>query len=864
MAVPLPQIRPDRSSRDRLELLAALINAPSFEPAFRADIIRIPPDDPAYPWHCVVAACERPRTHSHDLCVVHVKQWWAAQSFGVSRAEFVGAAEPLKRTDSLEPVVCRICLHRPAFLRELAICDRHRSRWRSHQYKHGADADFEQWVVGQSPCTSYGLCRVRACDDLAESPLGLCIPHKTRYRRAGQPGGAALPMAWFNSFERLGLPVPVRYDDETAFRRWCAQQSPIMRGGEINLRGLPALVKAEIQWGLHAHAQRRGAPWALHWIQALVNACTRTGAGSLAELDLDECGQYPGMIAREALDGLRRIYFSPSDARDAGFLETEHFRVRLPTRSSHIDLTGVSQRWLRDLLWDHLADLLRSPQCPRSAGPVDHARRACLQLSAFLRLETPGGGDDPTLLRAGHMHAFVADLRHRERHGLDCLGTYRRDGRPTTATEAVRCLTFSYGRKVLREALDTGRADQLGLDRAFVVAMPAGGTTTQRSRSPFPDEVARALANETNLARLAGTYDPDDRGMRDIWEAIILTGRRANEILKLRFECLGRYNGLPMLWHDQTKVGNYDEAIRIPERLHEVLHARQRKTLARFADTHGGRQPTAAERTAMVLFPSNRRSAGEIRAVSYTWFHHGFRQWMDQLDIGHYVPHQARHSMATRLLRHGATLSHIRRYLGHVSDRMAERYVKVAVSEIEDVLQHVWVAGPGTPHPGELLSSATMPMTRLDAEALALDLSRRSTPTEGGLCTFQPVVDGGACPWKLNCENCDKFALTGADLLYWRRKREQWRSIAERAPDDATADYLHQVFEPTAKAIDGLEKALAGLGLLDDALALDLRRPQDYFQRLWSLGFRASDLANAATNGDTDADERGAEQEQSA
>jgi hypothetical protein len=89
--------------------------------------------------------------------------------------------------------------------------------------------------------------------------------------------------------------------------------------------------------------------------------------------------------------------------------------------------------------------------------------------------------------------------------------------------------------------------------------------------------------------------------------------------------------------------------------------------------------------------------------------------------------------------------------------------------------------------------------------------------------------------------------MTGADLLYWRRKREQWSSLAERAPDDATADYLHQVFEPTARAIDGLEKALAGLGLLDEALALDLRRPQDYFHRVWSLGFKSSDLAGAGS-----------------
>jgi hypothetical protein len=215
------------------------------------------------------------------------------------------------------------------------------------------------------------------------------------------------------------------------------------------------------------------------------------------------------------------------------------------------------------------------------------------------------------------------------------------------------------------------------------------------------------------------------------------------------------------------------------------------------------------------------------------------------------VPHQARHSLATNLLRHGATLTHIRRYLGHVSDRMAEHYIHLSHSDLEDVLQQVWVTGPGTANPGELLTDTT-PMTREQAQALAIDLSRRSTPAEGGFCTFQPVVDGGSCPWNLNCHGCDKFVLSGADLLYWRRKREQWRQLAEGAPDDATADYLYAYFEPTAQAIHGLENALAGLGLLDQALALDLRKPQDYFQRVWSTAFRAVDLASAAGNEDDD------------
>ncbi|WP_331755818.1 hypothetical protein [Streptomyces sp. NBC_01643] len=198
----------------------------------------------------------------------------------------------------------------------------------------------------------------------------------------------------------------------------------------------------------------------------------------------------------------------------------------------------------------------------------------------------------------------------------------------------------------------------------------------------------------------------------------------------------------------------------------------------------------------------------------------------------------------TNLLKNGANLTHVKRYLGQVSDSMAEHYVHLANTDpkLEEALQAVWVAGPGAAEPGLALSSGE-PMTRAQAEALAIDLTRKSTPAESGFCTFQLVVDGGACPWNLDCHNCDKFVMSGADLVYWHRKREQWRTVAEGAPEPATRDYLHDLFEPTARAIVGLEKALEAVGLLEEALALDLRRPQDYFGRVWATAFRASELA---------------------
>jgi len=302
-----------------------------------------------------------------------------------------------------------------------------------------------------------------------------------------------------------------------------------------------------------------------------------------------------------------------------------------------------------------------------------------------------------------------------------------------------------------------------------------------------------------------------------------------------------------MLWHDQSKVGRYDQAIRIPEPLHERLARRQAATCETFEHLRG-RATTPPERTVIALFPCETANLTPTHAVSPAWFTRHFRAWADDLGIGACMPHQARHSLATALLRNGATLSHVKRYLGQVSERMAEHYVHLASTDpaLEDALNSIWVTGPGAPEPGTVISAGPGGMTPSQAQALMIDLTRASTPAEGGFCTFQPVVRGGACPWNLNCHSCEKFVMSGADLLYWRRKQEQWATLAERAPDDAIASYLHDAFAPTARAIDGLEQALRAAGLHDAALQLDLRRPQDYFTRVWSVAFRADALTRPA------------------
>jgi integrase len=861
----LYQDHADRVGRDRLEILTTLIAGPSFDRIFRPDVIEIPRQHPIYRWECVVGGCERSRSGGTDLCSEHLQHWARERERGVGKAAFLTAVTGLTRHVRAEEMICRVCPQRPVAHTELRLCQRHLSRWQHHEKTHGEAADLAAWLGEQLPLPGYGSCRVAVCTNLADSPLGLCPWHGSRYHRDKRPGRAQLPSSWWHRYEQFGQRVPIEYADEAAFRRWCDTTPAPWWPGQINLLGLRPLVRAEIKWGLSIHTQRvRPTRWDLGWIRSLVATCRDLDVETLIGFPLGAGGSatFTGAIVKEILHELRLVYFTPAETRNAGFIETDHFGVRFDQRASHFDLTGIPQRWLRDLVWDYLAALLQSSRCPRSGGVIDGIRRATIELGAFLEIDALSGGHNPPLLDGEHMRRFVADQRRRERDGLPSLAIKQPGGKTSIVTTVTRSIVFNALHKMLRDAMDTGAADRIGLAREFIIAVPTAGATTGRTpRRPFPDEVARALADETNLRQLVEDYDPQDRGLRDMWEITVTTGRRIGEVLQVRWDCLGRYGGLPMFWHDQTKVGNYDAAIRIPERLHDVIAERQRKTLDRFFAQHGHR-PVGAERARLALFPTTHRNHDGTVALTYQWFHSRFREWIAELDLGHCVPHQARHTLATNLLRAGASLTHIRRYLGQVSDRMAEHYVHLSNSDLEDVLQQVWVAGPGTANPGELLNGAETPMTREQAQALALDLSRRSTPAEGGFCTFQPVVDGGACPWNLDCHNCDKFVLSGADLLYWRRKREQWRQLAEGAPDDATADYLHRYFEPTAHAIDGLESALAGLGLLDQALALDLRKPQDYFHRVWTTAFRATDLAaTISTAPDENSDIAGDEQE---
>ncbi|MGW1974203.1 hypothetical protein [Streptomyces sp. NPDC001889] len=121
----------------------------------------------------------------------------------------------------------------------------------------------------------------------------------------------------------------------------------------------------------------------------------------------------------------------------------------------------------------------------------------------FLKITAPGGGHDPRLLDAEHMERFVADHSLRIRENLPALGVRSHKGKPSTVTENTGRFIFNHARAILRFALDTGLAEEIGLSRKFIVALPTGNAPAVKARRPFPDPVARALADRSNLEMLA-------------------------------------------------------------------------------------------------------------------------------------------------------------------------------------------------------------------------------------------------------------------------------------------------------------------------------------------------------------------------
>jgi integrase/recombinase XerD len=253
-----------------------------------------------------------------------------------------------------------------------------------------------------------------------------------------------------------------------------------------------------------------------------------------------------------------------------------------------------------------------------------------------------------------------ADLATYQR---DLVAARKADGQPYSADsqmQHVTVLTHLYGFLVRR---------------GIVLANPTGLLVYPRVEQRLP----RAILNTRDVR---GVLDAaDDRtplGLRDraILETLYATGLRAGELVRLTLRDVDTEDRLLRI---VLAKGRKDRTVPLTRAAAAAIeaylvHARPRIRGARtspslFLALRGGRLYSSA--------------LCELIAEATT------RAGVDR----HATAHTFRHSAATHLLKGGADIRHIQRLLGHASLATTERYTRVEISDLKEVLRRAHPRG---------------------------------------------------------------------------------------------------------------------------------------------------------------------------
>ena len=833
-----------------------------------AEPIEFPADHPTYGWACRVAGCDAAlsTTNTRLLCVGHAEQYRRIRDT-VSFDAFVRDADPIFTSSAGWALVrrheCRICgSNRESWAGD--FCLAHWTRLRRARKRGISDAQWRQAENSLGPWSK--RCSIDLCVHDANFHISvddvrrcLCRGHRDQWfkyvKSAGGEGNTRVWAAWLES------PVLQK------------SLKPATGRGQLSLARIPPGLQREIRYALHRHAKdARRTQWRPSVLQDVVDVLADAGVQSLSDpgvegLSRGEVGSAERRIWLDLPFAARSLAVTEEMARAAGWFDpvivgaapfdgTKNDKNRRKTW----DLTAVSQRWLRDLLWDHLRDGALMSEGKRPVGTTVHHRIAgVVLLSHTLRQNRDDGGDDPALLGRADAKAVKEtwDLWHREQIPLPGITAGNSATELCTLTDGTRYVHMNNVKVVLRCSREQGRTPP-SMD-AFILSLPE---YPPPARNPRPRPLSygdfQLLVSPEGISALQ-EIDRDDLGLADIWLTHAFQGGRISETLKLRLGCVGLVGSAqPYIWRDISKVHvvDYGMPCHLPvyERLLRRQQATKGKLRARYADQlaalddRGRAQLEASWDRSMPLFPgAQRRNPDLVIEVTQTYFRDQFTLWLNSLGLSGITTHQTRATLATSLLNNGAPAALVRQLLGHFSEEALVHYANYNNDSLTRHLQQVWAAGPGMDKPGTiLLRPADVKGADLSAAAARIDLT--VVPVEHGLCRYGPVVGGAHCPFGKNCSAgpngpCEHFVLTGADLAYWERKRDAAYHFAEGAPSDETRDYILSQWHPWEPVLTGLREALDELGLLEEAEKLDLRTPvHDYFDPLFSTGWPVAQL----------------------
>ncbi len=837
-----------------------------------ADPISFPRDHRTYGWGCRVPDCNADLANSNIkfLCNAHDHEYRLVSS-QLSIEDFAKQAKPCpckyndwgraRRED------CRVCgPHREALIR--GLCAAHDNLLRKAR-KRGDDE--KAWLSAQVPFPAHPPCSVLHCvhgcvlfNFRGEGRAKICRSHYEvwRHYRGEENDGAIAATAWTEWVAR-----------EAKTRR----MQPLDVRGLVTLNRLPYRLQCEIRYAIHRHSNtvRRGH-WRPRHLQMIVEVLAAAGVETLNDPMLAaQAPAYKTLEIRRIWTDLpiaaRSLTVTKQDAKDAGWFDpvivgAAPFQDAQSgaSRRKVWDLTGISQRWLRDLLWDHFEHLATETKRP-AVGNVRQRIRDVRLLSKALRQLRADEGENPELLDASDARAFkeLWDLWHREQ-----VPVVENNASTPPVLRPLSDLLHRTYPNGMRIVLMFGRQRGLrGPSDSFVLAFPRYVSPQEKPKPrPISDDDFRLLISEESLEMLDAA-DSNNVGLADIWLTHAYQGGRISETLRLRLGGIGMIgDAQPYLWRDITKINVidygmpchfpvYQRLLRRQEITRDKLRARYAKELASLNKRQRAALEAEWDRT-MPLFPSTATNPDLRLPLSQGYFQDKFGTWIEKLGLVGITTHRTRATLATSLLNNGAPAALVRQMLGHFSEESLVHYARYSDDNVVRHLHQVWTAGPGMDKPGKVLMTPAAANGLGSKAAIANRIDLTVIPVEHGLCRYGPVVGGSACPVSKNCSGgpngpCPHFVLTGADLSYWERKRDAAYHFAEGAPSEDARDYILGEWKPWEKVLAGLRDVLDELGLLEAAERLDLRSPmQDFFHPLFSSGWPLDSLPGTSSTTD--------------
>jgi integrase len=523
---------------------------------------------------CRVDGCRKDGRSATGLCPACTDRWRRGGAGDVDA--FLRLAKRDQRCVGVELCAVRGCA-RPWKTGRKQVCNAH-----DYQQREMLRLPLDLFLNHPDvvPFAAFGRCSVVACTRDRPGRGPHCHAHQQR------------------------LATELRRSPDIDVEHWQRTTPAVAQTSEVSLRGLHPRVVAEVIYGLQERT-RGGSKthyWQVRPFCDLLRAGQVSSVVALPSSGLNHANRGLRTIITTAV---RRRGMTPETERHGDVWDLVAFGHR-----GTLTFAEISQPWLREATkrWAY-DDLPRRRGDAVSAGAQDKVT-AIAKLSQSLRLQRDDRGDLPSRLGRLDITAFCNRLAHLA--DTEEISARRRH---THVRQARLVLTRmkKLGLTLPGEPLH-GLPDDFAIREEDVPDEPED----LEAGKDLPIEVMRHLCQHLPTLSQTGAIE-----IGVAVELMIDTGRRPEEICKLKLDCLDRDgDAKPVLIYDNFKANRPGRRLPITEETAEAIRTQQQRVRDRFPN-----EPI----NQLGLLPAAARNPHGRSSISDGWVSKRHRDWVSSL-----------------------------------------------------------------------------------------------------------------------------------------------------------------------------------------------------------------------------------------